>query len=222
MLRWFVCFCVGLAVGFFAPNMSKADASSRAHIGSTTRNKHVSRSKHKSSRRKKKGKRLRPPEMPKAIELTSYDVVTGQGGLIVVGTKRLPEMRLLVLTDDRKRRFVPDMAECEPPAGAVLDGSDPALIPENLRWRCTFSVPPLFRRAALVGVAMEWGDKFVEAPAKRVAKVYAAAAKQLPEAPLPQSEPEPLQRPTLELGNDTGGSSEGEILDEEVGDTEDR
>lgn len=221
MLRQLLLLSVSLGLLVTAPELALARArKSSSHASSSGHRKHAS-----SKRKKKKQKHYRPPEIPQSLELTQFDLVTGQGQLIVVGTKHIPEIRLLVLTDDRGRRFVPDMADCQPPVGVSLpaDGSDPALVPANLRWRCTFSVPLLYRRAALVGVAMEWGDKVVEVPAKKVSFVYAAAAKSVPSAPLPREDgviaPRPVQRPD---GEDGGGDAEdSEILDEEVSDSED-
>lgn len=219
MLRQLLLFGLSLLVGIAAPDVSHARARKSSSHGSSS-----SKSKRGGSKRKKKKQHYRPPEMPQSLELQSFDLVTGQGQLIVVGTKRVPEMRLLVLADDRGRRFVPDMADCQPPAGVELpaENADPALVPANLRWRCTFSVPLLYRRAALVGVAMEWGDKAVEVPTKKVSLVYAAAAKAVPSAPLPREDgvvpPRPAQRPD---GDDSGEAEDSEILDEEVSDSQD-
>ncbi len=221
MLRQLLLCALAISLGVTAPSVSLARAPKAA-----PKTNHVSkssRSKHGTSRRKKKQQRYRPPEMPQSMELVSFDLVTGQGQLVVVGTKHTPEMRLLVLSDDRGRRFVPDMADCLPPSGVPLppEGSDPALLPTNLRWRCTFSVPLLYRRAALVGIAMEWGDKAVEVSAKNVAVVYAAAAKSVPSAPLPRETGVAAQRPQPLPDSDEGAESEdGDLLDEEVSDSD--
>jgi hypothetical protein len=118
---------------------------------------------------------------------------------------------------------IPDLAECQPPVGVELpaEGSDPALVPANLRWRCTFSVPPLYRRAALLAVAMEWGDKSVEVPPQKVAMVYAAAAKAVPSAPKPREDgvqtPRPQPSPP---GEDSAEAEDIESADEDRGEAE--
>lgn len=202
--------------------MPPVEAQARSRKSASVSHGHGKSSHGKSSRgqrRKKKQRHYRPPEMPSSIEFQSFDLVTGQGQLLVIGTKHVPEIRLLVLSDDRGRRFVPDMADCQPPVGVELpvDGSDPALLPANLRWRCTFSVPTLYRKAALIGVAMEWGDKSVEVTAQKVASVYAQAAKSVPSAPKPREDGVQVPRPQPLPGADEGSEPEDSEAHEEDG-----
>lgn len=217
MLRRLTCLLLALIVGGALPTVALAHSRGTVkHAGRTGKSAH---GKGHSQRRKKKQRHYRPPEMPSSIEFHSFDLVTGQGQLVVVGTKHVPEIRLLVLSDDRGRRFVPDLAECQPPVGVELpaDGSDLALVPANLRWRCTFSVPPLYRRTALVGVAMEWGDKSVEVAPPKVAAVYAAAAKVVPSAPKPREDGSPPPRPAPQPPLDDGAEPEDSETAEEDG-----
>lgn len=178
--------------------------------------------------------RYAPPQMPQTLELVDLDLVTGYAHVIATGTTRVPDARLFVLTDDRGRRFVPEIAECaappgvEVPAAALqpdeLDGaggegegggaSEPApaeqpvtaLAPINTRWRCTLTLARLYRRAPLVGVAMEWGAKFVEVPAGQVAAVWqkahaAAPAHAVAQSPGPRvAPPRPLLPDPPSLG----------------------
>lgn len=211
-----------LGVALLLCAMSPEAALARSRKSASVSRGHGKSSHGKSSRgprRKKKQRSYRPPEMPSSIEFQSFDLVTGQGQLIVVGTKHVPEIRLLVLSDDRGRRFVPDMADCQPPVGVELpaEGSDPALVPANLRWRCTFSVPTLYRKAALIGVAMEWGDKSVEVASQKVATVYAAAAKSVPSAPRPREDGIQAPRPQPLPGADEGGDPEDSEAHEDDG-----
>lgn len=207
--------------------LSPEEAQARFRKAASVSHGHGKSSHGKSSRgqrRKKKQRHYRPPEMPSSIEFQSFDLITGQGQLIVVGTKHIPEIRLLVLSDDRGRRFVPDMADCQPPVGVELpaDGSDPALLPTNLRWRCTFSVPPLYRKAALIGVAMEWGEKSVEVASQKVATVYAAAARSVPSAPKPREDGVQAPRPQPLPSADEGGDPEdSEAHEDDSGDSND-
>ncbi len=224
MARQLCCLLLAWAVGGILPTVAEARGKKGSSVSHSGRAVKSSGSKgHHSPRRKKKQRHYRPPEMPSSLEFLSFDLVTGQGQLVVVGTKHLPESRLLVLSDDRGRRFVPDLAECQPPVGVELpaEGSDPALVPANLRWRCTFSVPPLYRRAALLAVAMEWGDKSVEVPPQKVAMVYAAAAKAVPSAPKPREDgvqtPRPQPSPP---GEDSAEAEDIESADEDRGEAE--
>ncbi len=223
-MRWRLHYLLLVCLGLGATVPSEAEA--RPHSTGTRvarSGKSVHSKGHPSQRRKKKQRHYRPPEMPSGLEFPSFDIVTGQGQLVVVGTKHLPEMRLLVLSDDRGRRFVPDLAECQPPVGVELpvEGSDPALVPANLRWRCTFSVPPLYRRAALVGIAMEWGDKSVEIASQKVIAVYAAAAKAVPSAPKPPKDGVPPPRPQPPVPDDGTEEEVSESADAEVGEGDD-
>lgn len=72
------------------------------------------------AKHKRGGKRHRsyaPPQMPQTLELLDLDLVTGHAHVVAVGTTRVPDARLFVLTDDRGRRFVPELAECAAPPG---------------------------------------------------------------------------------------------------------
>lgn len=134
---------------------------------------------------KKKRVRYRPPEMPKQLDLVSVDLEIGVVQVDVMGVARPPESRLFVLTDERARRFVPQSSACAPSgesasasAGLRLESgkdlpADASAAPRT--WRCALVLPRLYRRAALTGLAMEWGDKQVSAPGERVQTRWAEA-----------------------------------------------
>jgi hypothetical protein len=115
-LHYLLLVCLGL--GILCPARLRHDHKTGTRVARSGKSVHSKG--HPSQRRKKKQRHYRPPEMPSSLEFPSFDIVTGQGQLVVVGTKHLPEMRLLVLSDDRGRRFVPDLAECQPPVGVEL------------------------------------------------------------------------------------------------------
>ena len=91
-------------------------------------------------------KHYRPPEIPQSLELTQFDLVTGQGQLIVVGTKHIPEIRLLVLTDDRGRRFCPTWPTVSRPSECPCLPMDPIqrlcqpTCAGAARFRCRFCI----------------------------------------------------------------------------------
>jgi hypothetical protein len=104
--------------------------------------------------------------MPSRLEVLSIEP---QSGIVRVGldmrATRPPESRLFVLTDDRGRRFVPAIAECTT-ADAIPEASAhgaAAESPPQIHWQCELTVAPLYRRAPLTGVAMEYGDRIVSA-----------------------------------------------------------
>lgn len=132
---------------------------------------------------KKKRVRYRPPEMPKQLDLVSVDLEVGVVQVDVMGVARPPESRLFVLTDERARRFVPQSSACAPSgagesaplhleSGKEL-AADASAPPRT--WRCALVLPRLYRRAALTGLSMEWGDKQVSAPSDRVHARWAEA-----------------------------------------------
>ena len=142
--------------------------------------------------RRRGGKRREvPPQMPSRIELTAVDLTTGTAHVDVVGTTRTPATRLFILTDQSGRRFVPSFAECHPPPGVTLpaaapgaageeDGDDEAAyagpeLPATTRWRCSLTIPRLYRRAPLTSMAMEWGNLYVSAPTETVQRLWGEA-----------------------------------------------
>lgn len=195
-----------------SPHHRPAAASSRSSHNSGSSSKKLSKSgsSHRGKKKKSKQRYEPPPQMPVSLQLLSLDLVTGAALVEAYGTTRVPLSRLFVLTDDRGRRFVPQLAECEPPAGAVLvtapakgSAKSPALKsgkpssndeqeqdseadqPElsssgPLRWRCHLVIPPLYRRAVLTGVTMEWGHLAVAAAAENVQQKWSEARKRAP------------------------------------------
>lgn len=181
--------------------------------------------------------------MPQTLELLDLDLVTGYAHVIATGTTRVPDARLFVLTDDRGRRFVPEIAECAAPPGVEVpaealqpdepDGegggeaepSAPApasaqpvaqLAPINTRWRCTLTLARLYRRAPLVGVSMEWGQKFVEVPHGQVAAVWQKAHAAAPDQAVAQSPSPRLAAPQRPLLPDPPSPSAEDTHDAEV------
>lgn len=172
-------------------------------------------------RHDKRRRSYAPPQMPQTLELMDLDLVTGFAHVVAVGTTRVPDARLFVLTDDRGRRFVPEQAECAAPPGVSIPpealqpdepGADegggeapperPAsaapvhettasggLAPINTRWRCTLTVSRLYRRARIVAVSMEWGQKAVDVPARMVADVWKKAVAAAPDVAVAQTAP---------------------------------
>ena len=226
MRRFVLCLVMGLVVLGESTFANEAWARTRSKTATVSRHTPSKRAAGRSSKRnKKKRNRWPTPEIPRGLELVRYDLVTGQGQVVVWGTKREPQIRLLVLSDDRGRRFLPELTDCELPKNHAVE--ETATQPENSRWRCTFLVPETYRQSALAAVSMEWGERFVDAPQKNVAAVYAAAAaKQVPDAPLPKKDVE-LQKPKLASpeplpeggeSGENGDSSQSDVVDEEAAD----
>jgi hypothetical protein len=202
--------------------VKKADSKDKggrtATVGKRSSGRSSGRSGGRSDRRG--GKRrvhYAPPQLPQMLELVDLDLMTGYAHVIATGTTRVPDARLFVLSDDRGRRFVPELAECTAPPGVEVPaaalqpdelegdgggegtggaseaGARPpeqpvaALAPINTRWRCTLTLSRLYRRAPLVGVAMEWGTRFVEVPAGQVAAVWQKARAAAPDHAVAQS-----------------------------------
>lgn len=151
---------------------------------------------------KRRGRKRReaPPQLPSRIELTAIDLVTGTAHLDVVGTTRPPVTQLFILTDQSGRRFVPHFAECTPPPGVELpaalpagaaaeaasgdeggDDDEPALppgaqeLPATTHWRCSLTIPRLYRRAPLASISMEWGQLRVAASDQAVQRLWGEA-----------------------------------------------
>lgn len=204
------------------------------HEGARGRGGTLSRSGGRGVKRKKRV-HYRPPEMPAQLELQAIDLTTGQAQVAVFGTSRPPESRLFVLTDERTRRFVPQSAGCVPAGGpplpvaestvegpkgaakedASVDEESPAL-PRT--WQCTLLIPRLYRRAALTGLAMEWGDRVVRAPGDRVQLRWAEARAHTPLSQIgepegPQTEIAPL--PSVRTPPEGGPTIDTDTLDEE-------
>lgn len=186
-----------------------------------------------------------PPQMPQTLELLDLDLVTGFAHVVAVGTTRVPDARLFVLTDDRGRRFVPEQAECAAPPGVnvppeALQPDEPGadegggeapsdrpagpsaapvheatagggLAPINTRWRCTLTIARLYRRARLVAVSMEWGQKAVDVPRRMVDAVWKKAAAAAPDVAVAQTAParEAVRPPPSPLPPEDAPEEEG-------------
>lgn len=164
--------------------------SSRTHAqpkpGKSVAQKRVGKSapKHGKSRRRGSKRLETPPQMPSQLELTAVDLVTGTAHLDVVGTTRTPATRLFILTDQSGRRFVPSFAECHPPPGVdapsqTADDEEQTPkgpeLPASTHWRCSLTIPRLYRRAQLTGLSMEWGNRAVAARAETVQRLWGEA-----------------------------------------------
>ena len=162
----------------------------------TKHDKHPAPKHHKAVKhggRKRGGKRREaPPQMPSRIELTAVDLITGTAHVDVVGTTRTPATRLFILIDQSGRRFVPSFAECHPPPGVNIpiaapgaaseaEGDDDAAaaaepeLPASTRWRCSLTIPRLYRRAPLTSMGMEWVNLYVSAPSETVQRLWGEA-----------------------------------------------
>ncbi len=156
-------------------------ASKGGHARVAKSNRHATR---------RRNKPLAPPPMPSQIEVLAVDSATGVLRVALTGPSRPPETRLFVLTDDLGRRFVPATADCIPDKAEPTD--DPAM-----QWRCSLTIAKLYRRANLTGVAMEWGDRAVNALPGQVKSRWAEAHAATPLGP----------PSTGSTGNSTGSSS---------------
>jgi hypothetical protein len=194
--------------------------------------------KHGKSRRRSARRREVPPQLPTQIELTAVDLVTGTAHLDVIGTTRPPATRLFILTDQSGRRFVPSFAECHPPPGVTLPGPAADAAPEDdeqeprgpelpagTRWRCSLTIPRLYRRAPLAGMGMEWGSRAVAARSETVQRLWGEARAAAPlsaiaerphggeAAPPPSADARPVLPPLPETG--------GPVLDDDPSDPSD-
>ncbi len=147
----------------------------------------------KAQRRGRKKRREVPPQMPSKLELTAIDLVSGTAHLDVVGTTRPPVTQLFVFADQTGRRYAPSFAECHPPPGVHLapaagtergeaaepEEDAPAAagpeLPATTRWRCSLTIPRLYRRAPITGITMEWGRLSVAAPEQAVQRLWGEA-----------------------------------------------
>jgi hypothetical protein len=192
--------CAGLS--------SAAEARRQAPSGKArTGGKHAaSAAKHSAaSKRSKRGKRRQkpapPPAMPSRIEVLSIDRKEGVVRVELLGPSRPPESRLFVLTDERGRRFVPAAATCTQKGGAQAadagakdkpDAETETAGAEPQSWICSMVIAPIYRRAALTGVSMEWGDRVVSAVPGQVRARWAEAPSGAPPPVIP---PEPMPAP---------------------------
>ncbi len=173
----------------------------------------------KAQRRGRKKRREVPPQLPSRIELTAIDLVSGTAHLDVIGTTRPPVTQLFVLSDQTGRRYAPSFAECHPPPGVQLadtpaasdpgpgegEGSDddePAAgtleLPATTRWRCSLTIPRLYRRAPITGITMEWGRLSVAASEPTVQRLWGEARALAPLTAIAERPSASLADPTTE------------------------
>lgn len=205
----------GAKKGSSRASWAKSTTSKKPSASSASSKRLAKSERGRGKRHDKRRRYYAPPQMPQTIELLDLDLITGFAHVVAVGTTRVPDARLFVLTDDRGRRFVPEQAECAAPPGVSVPpealqpdepGADeggaeaPAnappvheatasggLAPINTRWRCTLTISRLYRRARLVAVSMEWGQKAVDVPAKIVEAVWKKAVAAAPDVAVAQS-----------------------------------
>lgn len=167
----------------------------------------------KAQRRGRKKRREVPPQMPSRIELTAIDLVSGTAHLDVIGTTRPPVTQLFVLSDQTGRRYAPSFAECHPPPGVQLaeapaasdpeageseesDEGEPAAglpeLPATTRWRCSLTIPRLYRREPITGITMEWGHLSVAASEQTVQRLWGEARAQAPLTAIAERPPAPI------------------------------
>lgn len=210
ILLWASLFWAASAGGADRRGMAPKHHAAHAAENARSRPKSIAATpKGKKSSRSRRGTRRRvpeaPPPMPSAIEVQAIDPENGIVRLMLLGPSRAPEPRLFVLTDERGRRFVPLIAQCAPKDALTAaaakkaetgGGDDPieAKDAPELCWECSLTIAPLYRRAALTGVAMEWGERAVSAIPGQVSSRW-AAAKSAPhaEAAGPSDAPETSQ-----------------------------
>jgi hypothetical protein len=150
-----------------------------------------------------------PPPMPARLEVVSIEPKSGVVRVGLLGPARPPETRLFVLTDDRGRRFVPATAECttsDAVAEAAADTAPAENQPQHMiHWQCELTIAPLYRRAALTGVSMEWGDRIVTALPGQVAASWAEGPTTRPvPPPTPPAavKPAPATKPASPQGSE--------------------
>lgn len=172
-----------------------------------------------------------PPPMPSRLEVVAVDPAAGSVRVALLGPARPPETRLFVLTDERGRRFVPATADCQPtsplpPSSAKDSGKDSGKPPAEgadtplVHWQCSLTIAPLYRRAALTGVSMEWGDRIVSALPGQVRSRWAEAGSTPPPVPsASDTASEPATAQPAEPGSTTG--SGGDQHDDGTSDDED-
>jgi len=224
-----VAFCCALS----APAAGKRPAAPAAKKRAAKT--HTLAKKRPATQRGRRGGRrsqpLTPPPMPSRIEVLAIEPASGSVQLALYGLSRPPETRLFVLTDERGRRFVPATAECtselesteatdkEPSAAkervaTKADSQESSSVPA--RWLCDLTLAPLYQRAALTGVAMEWGDRIVSTLPGQVAARWAKGPVTNPVLPrpvLPAAQPQP-ELPAEKESPDTVSSEEhGEEFD---------
>mgnify|MGYP000190337126 FL=1 len=167
----------------------------------------------KAQRRRGKKRREVPPQMPSRIELTAIDLISGTAHLDVIGTTRPPVTQLIVLSDQTGRRYAPSFAECHPPPGVQLaeapaasdpeageseesDEGEPAAglpeLPATTRWRCSLTIPRLYRREPITGITMEWGHLSVAASEQTVQRLWGEARAQAPLTAIAERPPAPI------------------------------
>ena len=148
------------------------------------RHDRAARGRGKRGRGKRRGRPYVPPAMPSRIDVLGVDPEGGVVRVQLTGPSRAPEPRLFVLTDARGRRFVPLQAHCNGVDSTVARTPDGDAAP--LRWVCTMSLAPAYRRVPLTGVAMEWGDRIVSAMPGQMKARWAATQ----DLPMPAVSPE--------------------------------
>ncbi len=185
---------VGPLVAGNAAAWAKSRPAAHGKAGKRAAVKHGKATKgHKGGKGRRRGGKRReaPPQMPTRIELTAMDLITGTAHVDVVGTTRPPATRLFIMTDQSGRRFVPSFAECHPPPGVNLPAPAPGApsegegddepadsgpeLPTTTRWRCSITIPRLYRRAPLTSMGMEWGNLYVAAPSETVQRLWGEA-----------------------------------------------
>lgn len=215
----FCCALSSTAEGAGRAKGKKSAVSSRGERGRSGSHKRMTRRKQRPPA---------PPPMPSRLEVLSIEPKSGSMRVALLGPARPPETRLFVITDERGRRFVPATAECttgdaiaEPTAAASAENAATEH-QQLIHWQCELTVAPLYRRAALTGVSMEWGDRIVSALPGQVRARWAEGPtnhpapppKTTPEkaleknpdkttAPPPSSEPEPPSPPVGEDDEET-------------------
>jgi hypothetical protein len=178
-----------------ARGRSAASGSAKKHTA------HVTRSRGKSSKRQRK-RPPAPPPMPSRLEVTAIEPNSGTVRVELLGPTRPPEPRLFVLADDRGRRFVPAIAECTSNEAPAVEKPEP--VGENqpqvqIHWQCRLTLAPIYRRAVLTGVSMEWGDRVVSAlPGQVRARWAAGPTSSTSASPAPSPTAEKPEKPSPE------------------------
>lgn len=214
------------AAGLLLLGHATADAASHGHKTGQSRSSKAKKGK----RGSRKHRPSAPPAMPSRLEVVALDPASGGVRVALLGPSRPPETRLFVLTDERGRRFVPASADCQPtsplpPSSGKENGKQAAEGPETplVRWQCSLTVAPLYRKAALTGVSMEWGDRIVSALPGQVRSRWAEAGSTVPIPPAadaPQEEaPAPSQ--AAPAPDPASSSSSGDHRDDGASDDDD-
>lgn len=150
---------------------------------------------------------------PLEIDLLSLDLASGSAHVLVDGSARAPEARFFTFTDERKRRFVPSLAECRSPAPPAAEEKHAAG-----RWECTLGIPRIYQRSSLIDLSVESRGHVASVAGDKVRLAWAEARARTPlsaVAERPREPSAPWSSPTVRRNPDAGSSESTDEVDSE-------